>query len=124
MMGLYDYIECEYPLPGKEIDHSSEFQTKSLCFDVNGERVPWLKYATTSCEKYKISKCGRFQKRSRGIKNRQLHVPYDPQGLCFENMPITGRILFYNEGYTYEAFFVDGKIKNLVSVDGDDADCA
>jgi len=38
-MGMFDYICCEYPLPGNPPAWATEFQTKDFACEINEVRV-------------------------------------------------------------------------------------
>lgn len=112
-MGMFDDIECEYPLP-----------------DTDAEVVPDLAFQTKSLEcylgKYRIDGEGRLWEQTFRIEDRSDPTATDhrrfmgamtrvPTG--WEAVPLTGEVAFYDmigeEWFEYSAYFADGALREI-----------
>ena len=105
-MGMFDYIKCEYPLPGasdelQDVLQSEMFQTKS--FDCLMDVYNITKEGLLTCRKYELD-----DNYDKEMFKEDVLIPYH------------GYIIFYTclntFWYEYSASFVFGKLEKIVQV--------
>lgn len=109
-MGMFDYLRCDYPLP-VEGAKEYEYQTKDT-------PAQWL-------DRYEIRADGTLWHEDYEIEDRS---DPDAKGLsrlfaCATRVnerwvpeTLTGEIVFYTNVLEFSAYFVDGVLKNIVTL--------
>lgn len=106
-MGMFDYLTCKYRLPVEGAD-GLEFQTKDT--------------PSQYLDQYEIREDGSLWHETYDIEDRS-----DPnaEGLArffgcasrvnnrWEQVVITGEVVFYANNYEFSAYFVNGQLKQL-----------
>lgn len=99
-MGVFDYVNCEYPLPGCKDPSAIRFQTKDT--------------DAMFLETYKLTKEGRLLHRDVRYEDQS-----DPNAETGSMTPVPigwmdtnfhGDLIFYGGKYEYTALFKDGQL--------------
>lgn len=98
-MGMFDYIDCKYPLPDKEAQDLG-FQTKSL---------------NCTMTKFEINEAGRLIE----YRHRYAEDESEVDSIQLHDYEYHGYLNFYtstkdNKWYQYKAKFTDGTVVNIV----------
>lgn len=107
-MGMFDYLKCQYPLPGNP-SPDEEYQTKDtenqflLNYEIREDGTLWFETFDYSWAEGKPGSTNILE--ALGTMHRS-----NPR---WEQEVVTGEIVFYGDSGTYSAYFVDGKLDQV-----------
>jgi hypothetical protein len=108
-MGVFDYINCKYPLPPDGKVHDGvEFQTKDTdeqylrAYDIREDGTLWL-------HEYEMEGTGEFYEWLPNMPRERQRVTKE----WWTQWKGTGEIEFYGDPGCYSAYYVNGELKQL-----------
>lgn len=118
-MGMFDYLNCKYPLPYGAIANSYEYQTKDT--------------PAQFMDRYEIREDGTFWHQAYDVEDRSDKTKEGLEGLIgcmtsvnhrWEECRLTGEVRFYDyrqgekpDWIEFSAYFVEGKLKELHQIE-------
>lgn len=106
-MGMFDYLKCSYKLPFKGL-RGVEFQTKDTPsqyldhYEIRKDGTLWHEiYDIEDKSDPNAEGLARFFGCASRVNNR------------WEQVAITGEVVFYASDYEFSAYFVNGQLKQL-----------
>jgi hypothetical protein len=110
-MGAFDWVRCEYPLPDGAPQDG--YQTK----DTDKQ---WL-------ELYEIRTDGTLwtkdvERRWRSEPERVLGGYFETVSECWRLVKFTGEVRFYDDKWDFSAYFVDGVLRHLETIESPTTD--